>query len=48
MFELRELEELPIVFDEKLWHELVDHVTMYADERLVFRFKDGSEISEQL
>lgn len=48
MFELRELEELPIAFDEKLWHELVDHVTVYADERLVFRFKDGSEIAEQL
>ena len=48
MFELRELEELPIVFDEMLWNELVDHVTVYADERLVFRFKDGSEISEQL
>lgn len=48
MFELRELEELPIAFDEKLWNELVDHVTVYADERLVFRFKNGSEITEQL
>ena len=36
MFELRELEELPIAFDEKLWNELVDHVTVYADKRLVF------------
>ena len=48
MFELRELEELPIAFDEKLWNELVDHVTVYADERLFFRFKNGSEITEQL
>ena len=48
MFELRELDELPIEFDERLWHGLVDHVTVYHDERLVFHFKDGSEITEQL
>lgn len=48
MFELRELGELPIAFDEKLWHGLIDHVTVYHDERLVFHFKDGSEIIEQL
>lgn len=48
MFELRELDELPIDFDERLWHGLIDHVTAYNDERLVFHFKDGSEIAEQL
>ena len=48
MFELQELGELPIAFDEKLWHGLIDHVTVYHDERLVFHFKDGSEITEQL
>ena len=48
MFELRELDELPMAFDEKLWHGLIDHVTVYDDERLVFHFKDGSEIAEQL
>lgn len=48
MFELRELDELPIAFDERLWHGLIDHVTVYADERLVFHFKDESEIAEQL
>lgn len=48
MFELRELDMLPIEFDERLWHSLVDHVTVYNDERLVFHFKDGSEITEQL
>ena len=48
MFELRELGELPIAFDERLWHGLIDHVTVYHDERLVFHFKDGSEIIEQL
>lgn len=48
MFELRELDELPIAFDEKLWYGLIDHVTVYHDEQLVFHFKDGSEIAEQL
>lgn len=48
MFELRELDELLITFDERLWHGLVDHVTVYHDERLVFYFKDGSKIVEQL
>lgn len=48
MFELRELDELPITFDEKLWHGLIDHVTVYHDERMIFHFKDGSEIAEQL
>lgn len=48
MFELRELDELPIAFDERLWHGLVDRVTVYHDERLIFHFKDGSEIAEQL
>ena len=48
MFELRELDELPITFDERLWHGLIDHVTVCNDERLVFHFKDGSEITEQL
>jgi hypothetical protein len=48
MFELRELDELSITFDERLWHGLIDHVTVYDDERLVFHFKDGSEIVKQL
>lgn len=45
MFELRDADELPITFfDERLWNGLIDHVTVYDDERLVFHFKDGSEI----
>ena len=48
MFELREMDALPIEFNEKLWNGLVDHVMVYNDERLVFHFKDGSKIAEQL
>ncbi len=48
MFELGELDTLPVVFDEKLWHSTIDHVTVHANERVVFRFKDGKEITTRL
>ena len=45
LFELTELEAPPIEFDEKLWHAVVDKVTVYNDDRLVYSLKDGSEIT---
>ena len=48
LFELTELEAPPIEFDEKLWHAVVDHVTVYNDDRLVFSLKDGTEITVKL
>lgn len=48
MFELGELDTLPVVFDEKLWHGTIDHVTVHVDERVVFMFKDGKEIVTML
>ena len=48
MFELGELDTLPVVFDEKLWHGTIDHVTVHADERVVFQFKGGKEITTRL
>ncbi len=47
LFALGELDLLEINFSETLWNAAVDHVTVYADERLVFRFKNGSEITVQ-
>ncbi|MBQ7357648.1 MAG: hypothetical protein IJZ20_00295 [Clostridia bacterium] len=41
--ELTELEAPPIEFDEKLWHAVVDRVTVYNDDRPVYLLKDGSE-----
>ena len=43
-----ELEAPPIEFDEKLWHAVVDRVTVYNDDRLVYSLKDGSEITVRL
>ena len=43
-----ELDTLQLQFNPPLWHTTVDHVTVYADERLVFHFKNGSEVEVQL
>lgn len=48
LFELWELDEVPVTFKESLWHTLVDHATVYGDERIVFRFKDGTEVTTML
>ena len=48
LFELTELDTLPITFNEKLWNAAIDRVTFYADERVVFHFKDGKDITELL
>ena len=48
LLRLTELKEIPIDFDEPLWNTLVDHVTVHADERIVFSFMDGTEITEML
>ncbi len=39
---------LPVEYSDRLWLNLIDRVTVYADRRLVFRFKDGTEIAEKL
>ena len=39
---------LQMPFSDELWNTVVDHVTVYADERLVFRFKNGSEVLVEL
>lgn len=40
---LEELDLLQIAFTDGLWNTVVDHVTVYADDRLVFHFKNGAE-----
>ncbi len=37
--------ELPqIAYTDGLWNTALDHVTVFADDRLVFHFKNGSEV----
>ena len=48
LFALEELDLLQITFYDELWNTVVDHVTVYADVRLVFQFKNGSSVTVQL
>lgn len=48
LFELTEIYELPISFNEKLWNIAINQVTVYADGRIVFHFKDGKDIVKML
>ena len=43
LFAFEELDLLQISFSEALWNTVIDHVTVYADDRLVFSFKNGME-----
>lgn len=45
LFALGELDLLQITFSDELWNTVINHVTVYADERLMFHFKNGSEIT---
>ena len=44
---LRTIQEPIEVFDEELWHTLLDRATVTADT-LVFIFKDGTEIEMEI
>lgn len=48
LFRLAEMPQIPMEFNETLWHTLVDHVSVYNDERIIFTFTDGTEIVTML
>jgi hypothetical protein len=43
LFALEELDMLQIAFSEPLWNTVIDYVTVFSDDRLVFHFKNGAE-----
>ncbi|MCI8627886.1 MAG: hypothetical protein HFI40_16730, partial [Lachnospiraceae bacterium] len=45
---LGETGELPVDFNEKLFHRLVDYATVYPDGRVVFAFRNGVEVSTEI
>ena len=45
---LAEQKEIPIEFDDDLWLAVIDHVTVNANETVIFTFKSGIEITEQM
>ena len=49
MNEIRAFEDLlPVQYSDRLWLNLIDRMTVYEDGRLVFRSKNGTEITEAL
>ena len=44
IFELAQQKDYIAEFDERLWHGLVDYVTVSSETDIRFKFKDGSEI----
>ena len=45
--ELRECGDILDEFDDDLWNSMVESVTVYADEKLEFLFRDGTKIPIQ-
>ena len=49
MFEIKAIDTtLPLEFTDRFWNNLIDRVTVYHDGRMVFRFKNGAEVTETL
>ena len=48
LFIIAEFDTLQLQFDPILWHTTVDHVTVYADERLVFYFRNGCDVEVRI
>lgn len=45
MFEIQELDELPLEFNERLWQKAIKKVVVQADGTLTFYFADKRAIS---
>ena len=45
---LSETRKLPVDFNEKLFHRLVDYATVYSDGRVVFAFRNGVEVGTKI
>lgn len=48
MGEIERLGDLPIAFSDRLWMALIDKVIVNADETLVFVFKNGQKVTEEM
>ena len=49
MFEIKAIDTmLPLEFTDRFWNNQIDRVMVYHDGRMVFRFKNGAEVTETL
>ena len=45
---INETGELPMDFNKKLFHRLVDYATVYSDGRVIFTFRNGVEAGTEI
>ena len=43
--DIRDMKDLPIEFSDRLWNALVDKMTVYADGKVSFLFKNGATVT---
>ena len=49
MFEIKAIDStLPLEFTDRFWNNLIDRVTVFHDGRMVFHFKNSTEVMETL
>jgi hypothetical protein len=46
--QIKSMQNMPLVYSDKMFINMVDEVKVTADESLVFKFKNGAEIEELL
>ncbi len=46
--QIKSMQNMPLVYSDKMFINMVDEVVVTADESLIFKFKNGAEIEELL
>ncbi len=48
IFGVYKMRGLPVDFNEKLFHRLVDYATVYLGGRVIFTFRNGVEVGTEI
>lgn len=40
--------EFPVEYSDVYWNAMIDHATVYADDRIVFTFRNGQTVEEEI
>ena len=46
--QIKSMQNMPLVYSDKMFINMIDEVKVTADESLIFKFKNGAEIEELL
>ena len=45
LFELGKIHELRLTFDDRMFYQLVDFAMVYPDDKVVFTFRNATEVN---